>query len=197
VKIDLHVHAQERSDCATANEESQIRAALQAGLGGLAFTDHHRLVAPRHLAELNQKSAPFRIYTGIEVEADSEHWIVLGVADTLLERPGWHYPELREFVRWRGGFIALAHPFRFTAKMRVDFDRFPPDGIELKSFNTPVKYETEILELAEQYNLTLLQNTDAHFPGQVGKYYNDFPGLVPDDQALVKMLRGMRELKRI
>jgi predicted metal-dependent phosphoesterase TrpH len=197
VKIDLHVHAQERSGCATIGEESQIQTALNAGLGGLAFTDHNRLVDPRRLAELNQKYAPFRIFTGIEVDADREHWIVLGVADRLLERPGWHYPELRDFVHWRGGFIALAHPFRHAPEVHVDLDRFPPDGIELKSFNTPVKYETEIHALAERHNLVLMQNTDSHYTGQMGKYFNDFPGPIQDDKALVKMLMGMRELATI
>jgi predicted metal-dependent phosphoesterase TrpH len=197
VKIDLHVHAQERSDCATTNEESQIQAALHAGLGGLAFTDHQRLVEPGRLAELNKKYAPFRIFNGIEIPADGEHWIVLGMYDSLLERPGWHYPELREFVRWRGGFIALAHPFRNSTEIRADFDQFPPDGVELRSYNTPVHYEAEILALAEQHNLALLQNTDAHFAGQVGQFYNDLPGLVEDDRALVKMLIGMKAMKRI
>lgn len=197
MKIDLHVHAQERSDCATISEESQIQAALHAGLSGLAFTDHNRLVPAGRLAELNKKFAPFRVYTGIEVEADQEHWIVLGVAHPLLERRGWHYPELRDFVRWRGGFIALAHPFRYGPEIHADLACFPPDGIELKSFNTPVKYEAEILSLAEQYNLLLMQNTDAHYAGQMGKYSNDLPGLIQDDQELVKLLRGMKELRRV
>ncbi len=197
MKIDLHVHAQERSNCATISEESQIQAALRAGLGGLAFTDHNRLVPAWRLAELNQKYAPFRVYTGIEVDADREHWIVLGVSDALLERPGWHYPELRDFVHWRGGFIALAHPFRFASEIRVDLDCFPPDGIELRSFNTPVSYENDIIALAERHNLLLLENTDAHSTGQMGKYYNDFPGMVQDDKSLVKMLKGMKELKPV
>jgi hypothetical protein len=196
VKLDFHVHAQERSGCASIGEESQIRAAIQAGLNGLAFTDHDRLVPARRLAEMNQKYAPFRIFTGIEVGADQEHWIILGVADPLLERPGWHYPELRDFVHWRGGFIALAHPFRYGPDIHADFDCFPPDGIELRSFNTPVKYEAEISALAEEHNLLLLQNTDSHFVGQMGKYFNDFPGQPGDDKELVKLLKGLREMKR-
>jgi predicted metal-dependent phosphoesterase TrpH len=192
VKIDLHVHAQERSDCAKVGEQHQIQAAQRAGLGGLVFTDHNRLVPAERLAALNQKYAPFRIFTGIEVDADQEHWLVIGVRDALLEKTGWHYPELRDFVLWRGGFIALAHPFRYAPEIRVDLDRYPPDGIELKSFNTPAKYEDKIRATAARLGLALLQNTDAHFDGQIGAYYNEIPGEPRGDKELVATLHGLK-----
>jgi predicted metal-dependent phosphoesterase TrpH len=192
VKIDLHVHTRERSGCAKAGEESQIHAALHAGLQGVAITDHNRLVPAAHLAELNKKYTPFHIFTGIEVDADREHWLVLGVHNALLERPGWHYPELRDFVRWKGGFIALAHPFRYADEIRTDIDRCPPDGIEIQSFNTPARWEAEIRAIAERYSLILLRNTDAHFEGQVGSYYNELPEHIDNDQGLVRILRAMK-----
>ncbi len=193
MKIDLHVHTSERSGCARIGEESQIQAARSAGLQGLAITDHNQLVPASRLAELNQKYAPFRIFTGIEVDAEREHWLVLGVHDTLLERPGWQYPELRDFVHWKGGFIALAHPFRHTNEIRADIDRYPPDGIEIKSFNTPEQRAAEIRAIAERYGLALLENTDAHFEGQVGKYYNELPEGINDDRDLMKVLREMKK----
>ena len=192
MKIDLHVHAKERSKCAQVREEDQIQAALRAGLQGLAFTDHNRLAPAEHLTALNQKYAPFRIFTGVEVDADREHWLVLGVDDKLLERPGWRYPELRDFVRWRRGFIALAHPFRYVDEIRADIEAYPPDGIEVKSFNTPSHWEAEIRAIAGRYGLALLQNTDSHFAGQIGSYSNELPGPVENDQELVKILLGMR-----
>ncbi|MBE0699700.1 MAG: PHP domain-containing protein, partial [Anaerolineaceae bacterium] len=74
MKIDLHVHARERSTCAIDGEESQIRAAIAAGLDGIAFTDHHRLVGCDRLEVLRKHYAPFKIYTGIEITADHEDW---------------------------------------------------------------------------------------------------------------------------
>ncbi len=192
MKIDLHVHSMERSTCAKSGEESQIRAALRAGLDGLALTDHNRLVPATRLAELNKKYAPFHIFTGIEVDADREHLLVVGVQDALLEKPGWHYPELRDFVHWRGGFIALAHPFRYEPTIRVDLEQFPPDGIEVKSINTPPSYEEEIRSIAGRLGLALLENTDAHIEGQVGRFYNELPETARSDKELVEILRGMK-----
>lgn len=193
MKIDLHVHTKERSKCAHIDEESQIRAAIQAGLHGLAITDHMRLVSTWRLAELNEKYAPFHIYTGIEVDADQEHWVVLGVHEPALEIDGWRYPDLHQFVRGHGGFIALAHPFRYVPHIRVDLEKYPPDGIEVSSFNTPAKREADILTLAARLGLAALQNTDAHFAGQIGTYYNEIPGPAGDDQELLAALKDLKK----
>ncbi len=94
MKIDLHVHASERSSCAVSGEESQIRAAIAAGLDGIAFTDHHRLVNPQRLEQLRQRYAPFKIYTGIEITANKEDWLVFGVVRSAPGKRPVELPEL-------------------------------------------------------------------------------------------------------
>ena len=79
MRIDLHVHSSQRSGCARSTEAEQIAAARRRGLDALAFTDHHRLVPPEHLERLNDLHAPFRIFSGIEIEVAEEHLVVLGV----------------------------------------------------------------------------------------------------------------------
>ena len=81
MKIDLHVHSSERSHCGKATEEIQIRATSAAGLDALAFTDHWRLVPLARLKLLNDQYAPFKIFGGIEVTADGEDFIVVGVRE--------------------------------------------------------------------------------------------------------------------
>jgi predicted metal-dependent phosphoesterase TrpH len=192
VRLDLHVHASERSGCAVSPEEDQIRSAIAAGMQGMAFTDHFALVGPARLAELNLRYAPFRIYTGIEVTANHEDWLVLGLYDPALQREGWDYAELVDFVHRRDGFIILAHPFRYAPFIHADFERQPPDGIEIASYNTPAARETEIRALAARYNLALLRNSDAHQASRVGQYYNEVATLPVDDPALVALLKTQR-----
>ena len=60
MKIDLHVHARERSACAKEGEESQIRAAIAAGLDGIAFTDHHLLVEREPAGDIAQSLCTFQ-----------------------------------------------------------------------------------------------------------------------------------------
>ena len=192
MKIDLHVHASERSGCARVGEEGQIRAAIAAGLDGFAFTDHNCLVPAARLVELNQKYAPFRIFCGIEVDCDQEHWVVIGVGDPALETRRWHYPQLCEFTHQQGGFIFLAHPFRHWSKINADLDRYPPDGIELQSSNTPTSRAADITAIAQRVGLVLLRNSDAHLPGTIGSYYNQIPNAAASDRELIEELAGMR-----
>lgn len=192
MKIDLHVHTIERSPCAAVTEEEQIRGAIRAGLDGIAITDHDRLVPRERLAELNKKFAPFKVFTGIEVVADLLHWVVLGVHDPLLEKPDWNYPDLREFVRSRNGFILLAHPFRYSPYLEVDLDACPPDGIEVESINTPVHRQADIREIAGRLGLVMLHNSDGHRMGGVGSFRNVLPAPARDDQELVSVLMSMK-----
>ncbi len=191
MRIDLHVHASDRSACATDNEESQIHAAIAAGLDGLAFTDHFRLVPEGRLAGLRRSYAPFRIFSGIEITADREDWLVLGLRDPRLESREWTYPSLWRFVRKQGGYIALAHPFRWAPGIHVDLALNPPDAIEVRSNNTPRQRENEIRALAERYGLALLTNSDAHSNSMLGGYWNDLPGAPDNDRRLLEALRQL------
>ena len=188
VKLDLHVHASERSACARSIEEDQIRAAIAAGMHGMAFTDHHAQMSEGHLAELNHKYRPFVIYTGVEVTAEHEDWLIWGLRDPQLQRMDWLYADLAAFVRSRGGFIALAHPFRYAAIIQADVQACPPDGVELQSFNTPAQREADIRAVAERLGLRMMRNSDAHVSNRVGKYWNELSALPANDKELVELL---------
>ena len=192
VKVDLHVHTQERSPCAIAGEEQQIRAALAAGLDAIFITDHHRLVPLKRLDALNRRFTPFRIFGGIEVTSQGEDFILLGVRDPRLESPEWLYPDLWAWVHDHGGFIALAHPFRFRDQINVDLDQFPPDAIEIHSPNISAAVESRIRELAASLNLPVLANSDAHSIEKLGQYYNllDYP--VTNERDLITALKEGR-----
>jgi predicted metal-dependent phosphoesterase TrpH len=183
-RYDFHVHASERSACARVTEKQQITAAIQAGLTGIAFTDHHKLIPPHHLEELNNHYAPLKIFTGIEITADHEDWLVYGINDPRLEQAAWTYPDLYQFVRSRQGLIVLAHPFRYQPSLRVDISQFLPDGIELHSRNTPVSFESQILALAQANHMHTFSNSDAHLSGDIGKYFNVHSEAIVDDQHL-------------
>jgi predicted metal-dependent phosphoesterase TrpH len=173
MKVDLHVHSSERSICSKATEHELIRAAIAAGLDGLAFTDHDRLVPAQRLAELNRSFAPFKIFGGVEITLhDDEHIVVLGIQDGELESRSWSYTRLWHFVRQNGGFMTLAHPFRFHDSIQVPIDRYPPDGIEVYSTNTLPENELRIREIAGRLGIKPMGNSDAHTTRHIGPYYN-------------------------
>ena len=197
VKIDLHVHTRDRSPCGRATEEEQVRAAIAAGLDAICFTDHYHLAPPARLAELNRRYAPFCIFGGIEVSADGEDFLVLGQPDPALERTDWSYPALHACVRRGGGFLILAHPFRYHPHITAPIEQYPPDAIEIYSHNTPPSTEAEIRTIAARLGLCLLSNSDAHGSERLGSYYNILPDGAGDEAAVLSSLRaGQVELFR-
>ncbi len=191
MKIDLHVHSSERSPCARSREEEQIQAAIACGLDAMVFTDHGRLVPQTHLEALNQKYAPFRIFGGIEITVEEkEDVLVLGVHDPALESLQWTYPTLHTFVRERGGWIALAHPFRYHSDIVIDIAQYPPDALEGCSTNVAVLNQPRIREAAQQLGIPVVCNSDAHVTHSFGVGYNLLHEEPEDEAHLVRILRA-------
>lgn len=193
MKVDLHVHASERSGCSTAPEEQQIQTAIAAGLDAIAFTDHNTLVPEERLIELNAKYAPFRIFTGIEITSDQEDFVVLGIHDYNLESPEMHsYPFLHAFVRRNNGYIFWAHPFRFRGVPAAAVAEFKPDAMEIRTWNTPYQVENRIRETAIELSLPVLCNSDAHQSERLGQFWNVLKDPVASDAELVAALKAGR-----
>ncbi len=191
MKIDLHVHCSERSACAKSKEEEQIQAAIACGLDAMVFTDHGRLVSPAHLNTLNQRYAPFRIFGGVEITVtEQEDLLVLGIHDPLLEARTWDYPTLHAFVRERGGWIALAHPFRYHPEIAIDIVHYPPDALEGCSTNVAPPNRPRIVETAERLNLPVVCNSDAHITPSLGVAYNCLDEAPEDEAHLLRLLRA-------
>jgi len=189
MRIDLHVHTKERSACGKASEAELLRAAIDAGLDAIVFTDHRQLAPVERIAQLNDAYAPFRIFGGIELSTQGEDLIVLGINDSRLETEEWSYPELHTFSRERGGFLALAHPFRSHPDIALDIEQHPPDAIEVHSVHTPPEAADRIFDLASHLGMHTLSNSDAHTTDPVGKYYNVLDRTPADERELIDILR--------
>lgn len=189
MKVDLHVHTKERSACAKASEEEQIQAAITAGLDAIFVTDHWQLVPEARLSELNHQYAPFRVYGGIEITVEGEDVLVLGVREKALENWNGTYPDLVQFVRQRGGFLVIAHPYRYHPGIPLPLEEFPPDAIEVYSPNTPPTVEGEIRVIANQLGISLLSDSDAHTSQRIGMNYNILDDPSDGEAGLLAALR--------
>ncbi|MFC1714293.1 PHP-associated domain-containing protein [Candidatus Poribacteria bacterium] len=190
MRVDLHVHCKERSNCGKSWAEEQIVAAMNSGLDAIVFTDHNRLVPDRHLRMFNEKYAPFRIFGGIEVSVEDEHVLVLGVNEPCIETTIWRYSELHKFVHERGGYTALAHPFRYRDTINIDLESFPTDAIEVASNNTPEEAEGKIRVIASYLGIPVLCNSDSHICATIGKHYNIVQRVPTDEMELIHLLRA-------
>jgi len=193
MKIDLHVHASERSACSVSGEEDMIRAAASRGLDALVFMDHHCLVPESRLQELNREFAPFRIFGGVEITlGEEEDILVLGVRDPKLEQRNWTMPDLHAFVRARGGWMALAHPFRYKNIVNFDIEKYPPDAIEVRSSNIAAGNLKRIEALLGLTGLPAICTSDAHIANRAGLYYVELDQTPADEAELARLLRARK-----
>ena len=190
MRVDLHVHCRERSACGRSSAEEQIVAAMNSGLDAIAFTDHDRLMPESYLKMFNERYAPFRIFGGVEVTVGDEHVLVLGVNEPRLETRMWNYPDLHRFVHERGGYMALAHPFRYRDTINIALKAFPTDAIEVASNNIPEAAEERIREIASDLGIPVLCNSDSHINTTIGRHYNVVHHVPTGEMELIHLLRS-------
>ena len=201
MRLDLHCHTKERSNCSHVSEEALIRRAIRLGLDGVAFTDHNLLPPPGSLAELNRKYRPFQVFTGIEISLmTTESWqdfLVLGLSDSILETTAWTYPKLLKWVRRNKGWIAMAHPFRYRRNMPQEVIDDPPDALEMYSTNIDPASSLRIEAVAREMGCQVIGTSDAHLLEEVGYYTLVLSQTVTSEAELVVQLKkGAFQMKK-
>jgi predicted metal-dependent phosphoesterase TrpH len=169
-----------------------IAAAIAAGMDAICFSDHDRLPPPGRVDLINESVAPFRVFPGIEMECAGEHIVVIGLQSPELERLEWRYEDLWRFVEDEGGFLFLAHPYRFQDEVAIDVERFRPGAVEVISCNMGEVDDARVSAFVERHGLDAVCNSDAHRDAYVGLYHNVLDEPASTTAELVEMLRGGR-----
>lgn len=189
MKIDLHCHSCEYSPCSPISAERMVEGAIKYGLDAIAFTNHDQFVEEQHLTDLREKYPSIRIFNGIEVSVGQEHIVCIGPVTSDLEAWTGSYEALHKYMRKRHGFMIWAHPLRFT-KPQIKLAKYPPDALELHSSNTGADDCAAIAEIAEQSNLMMMANSDAHSPDLIGIYHNIIGANPENEEELANALRN-------
>lgn len=168
-RYDLQVHT-DASPCSRATPEDVVEAALDAGLDGLAITNHDTLEgydAVNTLAPPNLTVIP-----GVEVTTTQGHLLAFDVdkvppqADPLTVIRSIHNQD---------GLAILSHPFdKLREYFTDDLNKiaYLIDGVEVVNSRCVVpQYNRNARVFAEQHGLTITGGSDAHFPMEVGRAY--------------------------
>jgi predicted metal-dependent phosphoesterase TrpH len=109
--FDLHVHTREGSMDSDLPPETLVEEAHRLGLRGALLAEHDGWQGRRF--ELFAREHDLVLVHALEVYTDAGHVIALGLNGY---RPGMRsVAELRRIIDEVGGFMILAHPFRFLA----------------------------------------------------------------------------------
>lgn len=162
MKLDLHTHVFEEflppSPGAVTPRmvEKIIEQTMQAGLDGIAITEH------------DSKAYGYRVMEIMETHFNGEILIIPG---REFETGPIHYVELYIPGKNILPFRFIAHP-GYPGNPTGSVNGFNGIEIENAAHNWHIKRE-EVEGIAAEHNLVLLSNSDAHHLGDIGRCYTE------------------------
>jgi predicted metal-dependent phosphoesterase TrpH len=168
---DFHIHTREYSDCSTSSAEEMCVKALEAGLAGIALTEHDVWWPLADMQELQHRFPELTIIRGIEYSCPEGHFLVFLPDPGNGNLPGWRSAvELIPLVHHHGGIVIWAHPFRFDKSRPSWLKHVRPDGMEVASSNMHRQAEVMAKKVAAASGILIFRNSDAHHANLIGNY---------------------------
>lgn len=168
-RYDLQVHTA-TSPCSRAAPRDVVDAALDAGLDGIAITDHDTLEGYDEVARLAPEE--LTVIAGVEVTTTQGHLLALGVESAP---PKTDPLAVVSRVHEQGGVALLSHPFdrlreRYTENLAEIATRI--DGIEATNSRCVFpRFNRAARSFADAHGLAATGGSDAHFPMEIGRAY--------------------------
>jgi PHP-associated len=177
MKIDHHLHTSRHSPDSEIDPIRLVEHALKIGLDGLVITEHDYQWKADELAELADRAAPLRVFSGAEVSAREGHFLIYGLPTLDEVPPGVSLADLLKVVRRNHAAIVAAHPFRWDQPFETFVAEFGPafDALELVSNNVSreTRSKTEAL-LRANPDMGATGSSDGHELSVIGCYFTEF-----------------------
>jgi glycosyltransferase involved in cell wall biosynthesis len=168
IDVDLHMHTDHSSDCATP-VEVLLAEAQQRGLGAIAVTDHNEISGA---LEARAKAHGIQVIVGEEVKTAEQGEVIGLFIEEKIPR-GMTLQETIAEIRRQGGLVYVPHPFDRMHSV-PDYEHLldiidDVDAIEI--FNPRVaihEFNEEAVRFAAKYRIPAGAGSDAHVPQGLG-----------------------------
>jgi predicted metal-dependent phosphoesterase TrpH len=211
--FDLHIHTTKGSPDSSLTPEELVAECKRVGLTGAMVTEHNGW--PRHDFDDFARAQDIVLVRGLELYTPLGHIIALGLEENVVGFGGGieAVEKLRREVDRVGGYLILAHPFRFLFdipgyyKQNIlfrDHEGVPP--LAKEAADHPIfqlVHEVEVVnggnievenrfaeQVAAKLNLRGTGGSDAHSMNGVGKGTTVFPGEIRHARDLLDALRA-------
>jgi predicted metal-dependent phosphoesterase TrpH/glycosyltransferase involved in cell wall biosynthesis len=181
IHLDLHMHTDHSSDCATT-VETLLAAARDAGLGAIAVTDHNEMSGAFAAAEVADEFG-VKIILAEEVKTAEQGEVIGLFLKEKIER-GMTMAETIAEIRRQGGLVYVPHPFDRLHSV-PDYEHLL-DMVEdidiLEVFNPRVAltaFNEEAERFAAKYRIVPGAGSDSHVAQGLGSVMirvHDFDG---------------------
>jgi predicted metal-dependent phosphoesterase TrpH/glycosyltransferase involved in cell wall biosynthesis len=184
IDVDLHMHTDHSSDCATP-VEVLLATARDAGLGAIAVTDHNE-ISGAHDARAKAAEYGVKVIVGEEVKTADQGEVIGLFVEEKIPR-GMTLAETIAEIRRQGGLVYVPHPFDRMHAV-PDYEHMLAvvgdiDAIEV--FNPRIAipaFNEEAVRFAAKYRIVGGAGSDSHVAqglGSVRIRMRDFDG--PDE----------------
>jgi predicted metal-dependent phosphoesterase TrpH len=190
-KIDLHVHTKYSGDNDADPEETIVRA-IEAGLHGIALTEHYYYEASESAEILREKyGEQILVLRGVEFSTNEGHCLVFGVDTDKLGIKYAPVEDVLRFVNKAGGVVIPSHPFRPGTSLG-DLVRSVNGIAGLEGCNgaNMYAYNVKAINAAKELHLPYTGGSDAHEPREVGSCYTEFRKVVTYDNFIDALKEG-------
>jgi glycosyltransferase involved in cell wall biosynthesis len=168
IDVDLHMHTDHSSDCATP-VEVLLAEASQRGLGAIAVTDHNEVSGA---LEARAKAAGLQVIVGEEVKTAEQGEVIGLFLEEKIPR-GMTLQQTIAEIKRQGGLVYVPHPFDRLHSV-PDYEHLldvieDVDAIEV--FNPRVaiaEFNEEAVRFAAKYRIVAGAGSDAHVPQGLG-----------------------------
>jgi predicted metal-dependent phosphoesterase TrpH len=167
--LDFHIHSHHSADslCKPVNI---LRAANQAGLNGVAVTDHSTIAGGLETSRLND-DPNFLVIVGCEIYTEVGDIIGLFLTEEIQSRNSLEV--IRE-IHGQGGLALLPHPGKWH-KLNDEVIQ-AVDLIEIFNSRTDLPLNQQAAALAERHAKPTVVGSDAHFCKEIGLSRVTIPG---------------------
>jgi predicted metal-dependent phosphoesterase TrpH/glycosyltransferase involved in cell wall biosynthesis len=171
VHVDLHMHTDHSSDCATP-AATLLEAAKIAGLDAIAITDHNEVSGAHEARALAEEIGGIEVIVAEEVKtADQGEVIGLFIEEKIPK--GLTLQETIAAIRAQGGLVYVPHPFDRMHAV-PDYEHLldvveDVDAIEV--FNPRVAFSAfneEAARFAQKYRIVAGAGSDSHVAAGLG-----------------------------
>ncbi|MDP9256818.1 MAG: PHP domain-containing protein [Actinomycetota bacterium] len=207
VLADLHMHSEHSWDCTTPIDEL-LDAALAAGLGALAVTDHNTIAGGLEArARAVERGLPLQVVVGSEIKTATDGEVIGLFLHEDVPR-GLTFAETLEGIRAQGGLVYVPHPFDHfhttPARALLHEHAGAIDVLETANGRLWLERDNRSAErFASEHGLRRGAGSDAHVPAGIGTGalrlapFDDPTSFLraADDAVIVRRPRNMLRLQ--